>query len=133
MKRHILIVLSFLLVVFSFTSCEDLEVENRNRPKFEETNLPSQVNGTVGGLFNSWYMNAVDYDGIALAFFMTADAGSCSWGNVGMQDLSSEPRSEFVNDPAYPNMSAFEAYYNGMYSTLNTANDALKAIANRGD
>lgn len=134
MKRDILILLSFLLVVFILPSCEEeLQVENTNQPTFEEVNLPSQVNGAVGGLFNNWYLTATDYNGTALPFYMAADAGSCSWGNAGMQDFSSEPRAAFVNDPGYPNMVTFETYYNNMYATLSTANDALKAIKNRGD
>lgn len=133
MKRNIIITLSFLLVVFTFSSCEDLEVENPNQPEFDEVNLPSQVNGAVGGLFNNWYLTATDYNGTALPFYMAADAGSCSWGNAGMQDFSSEPRAAFNNDASYPNMVTFETYYNNMYSTLSTANDALLAINNRGE
>jgi len=130
MKRHSIIAYSFLLVVLAFAACEDLEVENKNRPKFEETNTPAQVNGSAGSLFNNWYMTAVDYYGPALSLFMGADAGSCSWGNAGMRDFSSQPRQLFNNSPSYPYVSAYEPYYQDMYGTLSSANDVLKAIAN---
>ena len=129
MKRYSILVYSFLLVVLAFTACEDLEVENKNRPKFEETNTPAQVNGSAGSLFNNWYMTAVEYDGPALSFFMAADAGSCSWGNAGMRDFSSQPRQLFNNSPSYPYVAAYEPYYKDIYGTLSSANDVLKAIA----
>lgn len=132
MKRNIYLIFS-LLVIFTFSSCEDLEVENTTRPTKLETLDPVQVGGVVSGLFNSWYLTAVEYNGPGLATFMTSDVGSCSWGNAGMRDLSSEPRVAFNNTPSYPSMVHFESYYKGMYSTLNIANDALNTIANAGD
>lgn len=131
MKKIIYLLIS-LLVVFAFSACEDLEVENVNQPTFDETNVPSQVNGVVGGLFNRWYMTATAYNGPGLAFWTTADAGTCSWGNVGMRDLSSEPRVTFNNTPSYPNVVLTENYYKGIYGALSSANDALLAIRNRG-
>lgn len=132
MKKNIYLIIS-LLAVFAFSACENLEVENTNRPTFNETNVVSQVSGTVSGLFNTWFMTATDYNGPGLGLWTTADAGSCSYGNVGMQDLSSEPRVAFNNTPSYSNMILSENYYKGMCSTLSSANDALLAISDRGD
>lgn len=117
-----------LLLIFGFTACEDLEVENVNEPKFKETNVPSQVNGLVGGLIRGWHVSGHRADAPGIALFMTADVGSCSWGNFGMRDLSSEPRTAFNNTPAYANMVPFEDYYKNMYSYASSATDALLAI-----
>lgn len=128
MKNKIYLILGFLAIM-AFVACEDLDVDNLNQPKFDQVNTPEQVNGIVGGLFNSWFMAATADDGSGLPLFMTSDVGTCSWGNFGMRDLSSEPRIAFNNNPAYPNMKPFEDYYKRMYSTASTASDALKALA----
>ncbi len=125
--KKFLIIITFLVFAFS---CEDLDVENKNAPTFKEANLPGQVKGTVGGLFNKWYMTAVSVDGPGLVLETVADVASCSWGNFGMKDLSSIPRLEFNNTPSYPNILVSEGYYKGMYSVLSSANDALIAIEN---
>lgn len=132
MKRNIYLLIS-LLVFFAFTSCEDLEVENLNRPTFDETNVPSQVNGVVGSLLNGWHYSGHRANAPGIALFMSADVGSCSWGNFGMRDLSSEPRIAFNNTPSYPSMAPFEDYYKNLYSYSSSANDALLAIANDVD
>ncbi len=125
--KKFLIILTF--IVFAF-SCEDLDVENKNAPTFKEANLPGQVKGTIGGLFNKWYMTATNPNGPSLVLATVADEVTCSWGNFGMNDLSSIPRVEFNNTPSYPNIAVSEKYYKGMYSILSSANDALIAIAN---
>lgn len=120
------IIITVALLVLAF-SCEDLEVENKNAPNFKEANLPAQVPGTIGGLFNKWYSTAVN-KGTGLALATVADVASCSWGNFGMNDLSAIPRPKFNNTPAYPNLSICSDYYNGMYSVLSSSNDAIIAI-----
>jgi hypothetical protein len=129
MKKNIYYIIG-LLLIFSLFGCEDLEVENVNQPKFEETNTPAQTNGLVGSLLNGWHYSGHRADAPGLALFMTADVGTCSWGNFGMRDLSSEPRVAFNNNPAYPNMVPFEDYYKNMYSYASSATDALLAIQN---
>lgn len=132
MKRNIFLLIG-LFIVFAFSACEDLEVENTNRPTFVETNDPSQVNGIVGGLFNSLQYASHTFDEPLLAWYNAADAGSCSWGNFGMRDISSEPRVAYNNTPAYPNRVPVENYYIRLYSYLSQANDALLAISNDVD
>jgi len=132
MKRNIYLLIG-LLIVFAFSACEDLEVENTNRPTFAETNDPSQVNGVVGGLFNGIHFAGHTFDEPLLAWFNAADVGSCSWGNFAQRDVSSEPRVVYNNTPAYPNRVPVENYYALLYSYSSSASDALAAIANDED
>jgi hypothetical protein len=129
MKRKMYIILG-LLTMISFVACEDLEVINTNQPQFDDVNVPQEVNASVGGLMNQWFMHAVDSDGPGLGLLVAADAASCSWGNFGMNDLSREPRSAFTNNPAYPSIMISEDYYIGMYATASVATDALIAMNN---
>jgi len=132
MKRNIYLLIG-LLIVFAFSACEDLEVENTNQPTLAEINTPEQANGVAGSLFNGLHYTshsgAYDGDEPVLAWFNAADVGSCSWGNFGMRDISSEPRIEYNNTPAYPNRIGVENYYLALYSYLSTANDLLVAVA----
>ncbi len=131
MKRYIYLLIG-LLIVFAFSACEDLEVENINQPTLEEINTPAQANGAAASLFNSIFsvshMGGLTADEPLLAWFNAADVGSCSWGNFGMRDISSEPRIEYNNTPAYPNGIAVTRYYQQLYSYLSSANDLLVAL-----
>ena len=127
MKKSILILVS-LLVIFAFNACEDLEVEDINQPTDAQVNTRSQAPAIVAGAFNSWYLTAVAYDGPGLAMWTMADVGSCSWGNQGMRDLSSEPRVAFNNTPSYSNKTLTEPYYKGMYTVVNTSITAINAL-----
>ena len=115
-------------MAFAFYSCEDLEVENLNRPTFAETNDPTQVFATVGGLLNGIHYSSHTYDEPLIAFFNAADVGTASWGNFGMRDISSEPRVAYTNTPSYSNRLAVENYYLNLYGYLSIANDALLVI-----
>lgn len=136
MKKIIYLFLGVFLLL-SLSSCEDLEVENLNEPKFEETNVPAQVNGTAAGLIRGWHFAGHNnYQGDETpgnALWVAADVGSCSYGNFGMRDISSEPRVVFNNTPAYANMTPFEKYYKNLYATCSNASDVLKSIAVAGD
>lgn len=116
-----------MLMLFLSVSCEDLKVENENDPDFAKALAsPNDVKGIAGGLINQWFLTTQNYDGPALALFTMADAGTCSWGNAGMRDLSSEPRIEYNNTPSYSNIVVTEAIYENLYATLASANDVLK-------
>lgn len=128
--RYILIALMFSTI---FVGCEDLEVENLNDPDFETAfSNPDDIKGVAGGLINSWFQADQEYDGIGLALWTAADAGTCSWGNAGMRDFGNEPRLEFNNSPAYPNANITETYYNSINSILSQANDVLTMTINNG-
>jgi hypothetical protein len=128
--RYILIA---LFTVFAITACEDLVVENLNDPDFDTAfSNPSDIKGVASGLINRWFMTNQEYEGPGLALFTTSDAGTCSHGNVGMQDFGNEPRLEFNNRPSYSNAVITVNYYNSLYSILSQANDVLAQTINNG-
>jgi len=126
-------IIALFAIVVTLGSCEDLNVENLNDPDFKTAfSNPDDVKAVSGGLFNSWFMALHSFaDGdltSSPAFWMlvTADAGTCSWGNFGMRDAGREPRIEFNNKPNYSNAVITEDYYKNLYSVLSQANDVLK-------
>ncbi|HKL31061.1 MAG TPA: RagB/SusD family nutrient uptake outer membrane protein [Tangfeifania sp.] len=128
--RYILVV---LLTVTAMTACEDLEVQNMNDPDFDTAfSNPGDIKGVASGLINRWFMINQEYEGPGLALWTTADAGTCSWGNVGMQDFGNEPRLVFNNKPSYSNAVITENYYNTLYSVLSQSNDVLSQTINNG-
>jgi hypothetical protein len=118
-----------IVAAFLFTSCESLEVENLNDPDFETAfSNPSDVKGVAGSLMNTWYMTVQNYNGIALGLWVAADAGTCSWGNAGMRDLSYEPRIAWDNTAAYSNANVTETVYKWLYAGLASANEVLGKV-----
>jgi PKD repeat protein len=129
--------IKYLLMLFFFSlsivSCEDLEVENENDPDADSVlSNASDVEGVASGLFNTWYIATAEYDGPALAMWVMADAGTCSWGNAGMRDLSSEPREAFDNTSTYSNAVINNDFYVSMYSVLTSSNAVLNQTINNG-
>jgi hypothetical protein len=59
-----------------------------------------------------------------------ADISTCSWGNFGMKDLSSEPRVAFNNKSSYGN-NVTNSYFNALYSVLSDGN-TIVAAAEKG-
>ncbi|KAF0235870.1 MAG: hypothetical protein FD181_3177 [Prolixibacteraceae bacterium] len=128
--RYILVL---LITVVSMTACEDLVVENLNDPDFNTAfSNPNDIKGVTGGLINRWFIAEQEYDGPALALWVTADAGTCSWGNAGMRVFGNEPRLEFDNKPSYADAVITENFYNTMYSVLSQSNDVLAQTINNG-
>ena len=70
-----------------------------------------------------------NYYGPGMALNTMADTSSCSWGNAGMKDLSSEPRAAFNNTPAYGN-NVTRSFFNALYSVLSDANTIALAVSN---
>ncbi len=123
---------SLILALFA-VSCEDLDVPNENDPDFATAfSNPSDIRGVAGSLVNTWFMAAHDYNGPALGLWVSADAGTCSWGNAGMRVLSSEPRIVFDNTPAYQDAAITENFYKGMFGVLSSANEVLGKTAVEG-
>ena len=123
-----LLLFSFIATVF-LTGCESLVVKNENDPDFKTAfSNPSDVKGVTSALMNGWFQATQEYDGPALALWVGADAGTCSWANAAMYDFSREPRITWDNTPAYPNAIVSENYYKLLYSNLSSANEVLGKI-----
>jgi len=129
MKTYKYFFLLTALLAVLISGCESLDVKNENDPDFKAAfSRPSDVKGTVGGLFRIWFQKSQDYNSPALMLWVGADAGTCSHGNVAMRDFSYEPRIAWDNTPAYSNAITTESFYKTMYAVLSQANEVLGKI-----
>ena len=121
--------ISTVLLLVSFLSCTDLDVENKNQPNTVRVlETPDDLKSVPASSFRDWFNNTHAYDGPGIAFSTMADQHTSSWGNFGMDDLSSEPRVQFINVKAYAYSSITETYWKKMYASLSSANDILAAF-----
>ena len=116
------------LVALGTAGCADLDVPNLNDPDRERALArASDVEALIGGSFNAWWFANHDWaPGPALSTM--ADEHTASWGNFGMQDMSSEPRVALQNDPSYGYAYVFEDPWNASYRALSAIRDGLGAI-----
>lgn len=129
--KLIIPILAFLAV---FMSCEDfsteLEVENLENPNDNILSSdPVALTATSEGIINNWYMTVHSTVSPYAAMQTMSDVSSCSWGNFGMRDLSSEPRVAFNNTSSYGN-NVTTSYFNALYSVLTDSNTLAFAVAN---
>ncbi|MBN4081084.1 hypothetical protein JYT44_01835 [Caldithrix abyssi] len=120
-----------LVTVLGFWSCAELDVSNTNDPdKNRALAKPSDVESFIKGSFLTWWQGTHTTGGSFNPGVM-ADAHTCSWGNYGMRELSSEPRAEANNSPAYNYAYALEQPWYRWYGAISAANDgsiSLKAL-----
>jgi hypothetical protein len=128
-KKHLLLTVAALTLI-SFSSCNDLSVENNNEPDQERAlSSPADIETLIQGTFRTFYFSSEGYyPNIALS--TAADELSSSWGNFGMRDISSEPRAPYDNDPSYSHNNVAETPYGNIYAAISTALDGLNAIEN---
>ncbi len=127
--------LTITILLFFVVSCDDfsmdLDVKNLEHPNDDIlTSDPVALEATASGLLNNWFMAIHSYDGPAAAMATMADITTCSWGNFGMKDLSSEPRVAFNNKSSYGN-NVTNSYFNALYSVLSDGN-TIVAAAEKG-
>ena len=133
-KNLVYVSFMFLAVVSCDSFETELEVENLENPNDNIlTSDPVALEATAAGLFNAIYMTTSNYYGPGMALNTMADASSCSWGNVGMRDLSSEPRVAWNNGVAYGNQFITNDFFNALYSSLSDANTLALAVSNGTD
>ncbi len=127
--------LAITFMLFITVSCEDfsldLNVENLENPDDDIlTSDPVAVEATASGILNGWYLTVHSYYGPGAALQTMADASTCSWGNMAMNDLSGEPRSSFNNYSSYTYSYISYDYFNALYSVLYDANTVVSAVNN---
>lgn len=133
MKNKNLIYGILISLLFVFSGCEDLLVENLNNPDSETAlGTPEDLAGLAGGLMNNFINGVHEYDGIALALAVAADTYTCSHGNSGMNDSSKEPRIAWNNTASYGNANCTREYYLSMNGVNSLANSILKQIVVNG-
>ncbi len=127
--------LTITMLLFVVVSCDDfsldLDVKNLEHPNDDIlTSDPVALTATASGILNNWFMAIHSYRGPAAAMATMADISTCSWGNFGMKDLSSEPRVAFNNKTSYGN-DVTNTYFNALYSVLSDGN-TIVAAAEKG-
>jgi len=120
-----------LLAAGMLMSCADLSVENLNNPDTQRAlSSSTDLTNVASGLFRSYYVDTYDTSSPAHLMATSADAATCSWGNYGMRDISSEPRGAWDNASNYTYNYVTNNFFNDMYSNLSSASDILAAINN---
>jgi hypothetical protein len=133
--KNIRKILPILTLLFLAASCQDfstdLNVENLENPNdFILTSDPVALTATAGSIMQNWFMATHSTEGPGAALATMADVSTCSWGNFGMRDLSSEPRVAFNNSTSYTYAAITNDYFNALYSVLSDSNTLALAIQN---
>jgi len=127
MKNRILTIAVAGMVTLA--SCADLTVENLNNPDTERAlSSVSDLTTLAEGLIKSWHNGIHSYSGMGMPTAVLADAASCSWGNVGMREMGTEPRPAFDNAPNYGYRYLTATPFSRMYSINSSATDVIKAV-----
>lgn len=93
---------------------------------------PADVENLASGTFLDFW-SATQWCGQSPMLATLADTYSCSWANWGMNDMSSEPRIAWNNDPSYARASSVSGPWFDNYVVVSNAADVLNAIENRGE
>lgn len=133
--KNIRKILPILTLLFLAVSCQDfstdLDVENLENPNdFILTSDPVALTASAGSIMQNWFMATHSTEAPGAALATMADVSTCSWGNFGMRDLSSEPRVAFNNSTSYSYAAITNDYFNALYSILSDSNTLALAIQN---
>lgn len=130
--KHIYTLLAFapFLMISSCMEFEtDLEVGNQENPDDETLNFDaSAIEATAAGLYQNFYMTTSSTEALGFATNTAADVSTCSWGNFGMRDISSEPRVAFNNTTSYTYAAITEDPFSSYYSILADANNIIRQV-----
>lgn len=123
------IILSALIGLFSFTSCndlfDDLDVNNENLPGIDAMYAPKEAYSLVKNGYATWYNGSIAASPtIAFACAELFQAGTPGWGSG---TVWFRPRQNLFNDEAADpviiiNFGAWYNYYTGIGSTMILAN-----------
>jgi hypothetical protein len=126
---------SAALLVFAFGACDtfdeltELEVINQNNPDRERALAEAgDVESLIGGAFQIAYDGQFDFSAAALALSAAGDETTISWGNTGLQQLSSEPRVAWPNATSWRYRNIVQHPWYDNYEALSAVYDALLSI-----
>ncbi len=123
----------FLMLSLFMPGCIDMNIENVNQPDTDDLLVTSEdVLQRAGEAFRLWNNAINSYGGPGPAMCTMADQNTCSWGSAAMNDLSSEPRRPFRNDPAYPYAYITRTFWNESYRVLTDLQDVLRKVEDEG-
>jgi hypothetical protein len=118
-----------IALAVAFGACQDLDVSNLNSPDESRAitsaeDIQSLIKSSFFSFFDGMEGDCYPSWGLGVA----ADEGTSSWGNCGMQDISSEPRTPFPNTTAYGYRGVVQTPWYDMYDIISSVNDGLRAI-----
>ena len=125
-NNKIIFGLLFLVTI----GCADLDTQNLNRADIERVLAnPDDYVGVVEGQYNVlWHATQHWTSANALTFGTVADSHTSSWGNFGMKDMSSEPRTAIDNQQTYTYAYVIESSYEDNYAVIGAVNDVLRLM-----
>lgn len=130
-KNYIIFAAISLFVVSCQNFNTDLDVLNLENPNDKIlTSDPVALDALSTSIIHNWFMATHSYNAPGAALATMADISTCSWGNFGMRDTSSEPRVAFNNSTSYSNSGITNSYFNSLYSVLSDSNTLALAVAN---
>ena len=113
MKNNKFILLGAIAIMFLSCDIEtDLDVPQVENP----SSVQIGIEATAFKIYQNWYQAANNYTGPGLSLAVMSDQMTCSWGNSGMRDTSSEPRVAWDNNSTYGSSGITESFFNSMYS-----------------
>jgi len=117
--------------VFLLASCHSLVLDNpENSSTIEDFfSNDEDILSYAGSAFRTLHNAMQEYDGPALPMGVMADQNTCSWGMVGVKDLSSEPRMGFINSTSYSYYPLVRDFWINCYQSVSVANDLLNFSA----
>ncbi|MES3033189.1 MAG: hypothetical protein V4813_04265 [Gemmatimonadota bacterium] len=125
---------SGVLAALVLASCGSLEVENPNAPDAKRAlSDPAAIEAVAGGTLRTWYNTFEGCEGNCV-LVTQAQSFSASWNNWNMNFYSGLDADgkrltrSWQNDPAAAGRTSIEIPWGGMYSTISSAVDVLKAI-----
>lgn len=128
MKRFRAGLLAPLMIGLAGCGLTDLDVPNENNPERERVlDQAKDIENVIGSAFLIWWLGT-QYSSPSWALSTAADEGTMSWGNFGMQQLSSEPRVEWPNEQTFTYAEMTENGWYGSYGALSSVYDGLRAL-----
>ena len=116
-------------LVLLLVGCQDLAVMDPNAPdRARATKAPVSAETFVSSSFRTFWPVAGHGNYPAWALSTVAHDVTSSFADFGQLEISAEPRSPWSNSPVNARSGVNENPWYGLYSTISTVNDALKAI-----
>ncbi|MFY0593913.1 RagB/SusD family nutrient uptake outer membrane protein [Roseivirga sp.] len=116
------------IIAVTFTSCEDLEVENLNEKNSSDIfSDPTTFPSVVDGAFLTWWQ-ATQLSSPNMPISVYAQTLSSSWGNWGMRDLGTIPRAPIQNTLTYNNRAFMTTPWARLNQSLAQVNDLLRVM-----
>jgi hypothetical protein len=132
-----------VLATISANGCKSLDVTNPNEPSSTILTDPTVLESVAAGTMRSWFNAYSTLDGTGV-LSVQARTLSSSWNNGNMNfysgvdidpsDTTADPTKwqratrSWQNDLSAAGRTSIEVEWFGMYSSLSSANDALRAI-----